>query len=70
MKRKEWIKEIIYPILLKSFPDKYGQGIGGPYFEVIAIQSNYLKSGYHKYNILFKLEDLKRLRGFQITNDN
>ena len=79
VKRKEWnrkqelekkFEKKIYPKLLTSFPDKYGRGIGGPYFKVLAIQTNYLKPGYHKFNILFKLEDLKRFRGFQITNSN
>lgn len=77
VKRKEWnrkeelekkYEKKIYPKLLKYFPDKYGLGIGGPYFKVLAIQTDYIKPGYHKFNILFKLEDLKRFRGFLVTN--
>lgn len=49
---------------------KYTGGYSGLYFNLLCLQTNYIKPGYHKINIQMNLEDLKKLRGFQITNSN
>ena len=63
------VNDLLNQKLLKLLP-KYTGGWDGLYFNILCLQTNYIKPGYHKINIQMNLEDLKKLRGFEITNSN
>ena len=57
--------------LIKNYSNYYLNILGDIVdYILICLQTNYIKPGYHKINIQMNLEDLKKLRGFEITNSN
>jgi hypothetical protein len=66
LKSTNSVNDLLNQKLLKLLPTY----TGGWDFNILCLQTNYIKPGYHKINIQMNLEDLKKLRGFEITNSN
>jgi hypothetical protein len=81
IKRKDWSKYVekkidhfLYQKLLSELPVRDGGKsccyTKSPLYNVLAIQSDFETKGIHVFISLFNLNDLKKFRGFQITNSN